>query len=68
VRDLDEILREISELSAIQRASIYSHLDATLTKREKAIALLDRLGKKQHGRWGEDAQAYVNRLRADDRF
>ena len=59
---------EIDKLSVKEKASIYSHLDALLTKKEKALAFLERLKGKSKGLWGEDAQEYINRLRADDRF
>jgi hypothetical protein len=68
MRNLVDILKEISRLSPNERVSIYSRLSAALTKKEKALALLERLNTRGQGLWGEDAQEYVNRLRADDRF
>jgi hypothetical protein len=68
MRNLAEIMDDINKLSAKEKVSIYSHLDSTLTKKEKALALFERLGKRKQGTWGEDGQEYVNRLRADDRF
>ena len=68
MRDLNQILEDIHKLSAAEKVSIYYHLSSTLTKKEKAIALLEKIKGKGKGLWGEDAQDYVNRLRADGRF
>jgi hypothetical protein len=68
MKDLSSILNEINRLSLEERISIYSQLGASLTKREKVLAILERYKGRGKGIWDEDAQEYVNRLRADDRF
>jgi hypothetical protein len=40
----------------------------TARKKENALKLLEELKGIGEGVWNEDAQAYVNRLRDNDRF
>jgi hypothetical protein len=67
MKDLSGIINEINKLSLEERIAIYSQLGASLSKREKVLAVLERFKGRGKGVWDEDAQEYVNRLRADDR-
>lgn len=68
MKNLNGIISEINRLSLEEKIAIYSQLGASLSKREKVLAVLERFRGRGKGVWDEDAQKYVNRLRADDRF
>jgi len=66
--DKNQIIAEIDKLPTEEKVSVYSHIYDSLNKREKVLAVLERFRGKGKGVWDEDAQEYVNRLRANDRF
>ncbi len=68
MKDLNCILEEIEKLSSEEKVSVYNHIQSRLTKKEHILASLEKIRGIGKGIWDEDAQEYINRLRADDRF
>jgi endonuclease YncB( thermonuclease family) len=66
MRDLNQIIKEINALSTEEKVAVYPHIYESLDRKEQILAALERFRGKGKGIWNEDAQEYVNRLRADD--
>jgi hypothetical protein len=68
LKDISSLLQEIEKLSSEEKVSVYNYIQSKLTKKEQLIASLEKFKGIGKGIWDEDAQEYINRLRADDRF
>lgn len=66
--DTNELIREIERLPLAGQLEVYSHLAKKLKRREELAKSLDEIRGIGKGIWKMDAQEYVNKLRADDRF
>lgn len=66
--DIQSIIREIENLSLSQQVELNSILTERLKKRERLIKSLDEIRGIGKGLWNMDAQEYINKMRADDRF
>ena len=66
--DVKQIIKEIDALPAEGKVEIYSHIHASLSKKEQVLAALERYRGKGKGVWDGDAQEYINQERAHDRF
>ena len=66
--DVKQIIKEIDSLPAEGKVEIYSHIYASMDKKEQVLATLERYRGKGKGVWDGDAQEYINILREDDRI
>jgi hypothetical protein len=67
--DVQQILKEIESLPQNMQLEILSKLSHKLKKYNRILGSLDELRGLGKGLWdNEDAQQYINRLRANDRF
>ncbi len=65
--DVKGIIKEIDSLPAEGKVEIYSHIYASLTKREQILVALEKYRGIGKGIWNMDAQEYINQERANDR-
>jgi hypothetical protein len=67
--DVQQILKEIESLPQNMQLEVLSKLSHKLKKYNRILGSLDKLRGLGKGLWdNEDAQQYINRLRANDRF
>jgi hypothetical protein len=67
--DVQQILKEIESLPQNMQLEILLKLSHKLKKYNRILGSLDELRGLGKGLWdNEDAQQYINRLRANDRF
>lgn len=64
---VQQIMSEIQALPYEGQMEILSRLKNWLNDRERLLKSLDEIRGAGKGVWNEDAQQYINRLRADDR-
>ena len=65
--DVKGIIKEIDLLPSEAKVQIYSHIYASLTKREQVLVALEKYRGIGKGIWNMDAQEYINQERANDR-
>ncbi|MCY7351638.1 MAG: hypothetical protein LH606_13385 [Cytophagaceae bacterium] len=65
---VEHLLKEISQLTPEEVEQVYHELAKRVDRTEHASAVLEKYRGRGEGVWKEDAQAYVNTLRSDDRF
>jgi hypothetical protein len=67
--DVQQILKEIESLPQNMQLEVLSKLSHKLKKYNRILGSLDKLRGLGKGLWdNEEAQQYINRLRANDRF
>ena len=66
--DVKQIVKEIDSLPVEAKVQIYSYIYSSLSKREQVLATLEKYRGIGKGIWNVDAQEYINKERANDRF
>ncbi len=62
-----QIIREINQLPIENQKELYSILDKKIKRYDHLISFLDKIRGSGRNIWNQDAQEYINELRADDR-
>jgi len=65
---IEKILLEINSLNEDEKVEIYKKLRNDLIKSREKIIDISRYKGISKGLWGEDAQNYVDKIRANDRI
>ena len=66
--DIQQIIKEIEALPEAEQLRILSRLNDKVKNKERILKSLDEIRGIGKGLWNEDAQEYINRMRADDRL
>ena len=62
------IIQEINRLSIESQKELHSMLGKKIKRYDHLISFLDKIRGSGRNIWNQDAQEYINELRADDRF
>ncbi len=65
--DVQQILKEINDLSLKDRMKIYNYLGIKLKQVEHLKSVLDKLKGRGKNILGIEPQEYINKIREDDR-